>query len=91
MYVIDAGGTLKRTRRRPENWERLQFQGYQFLPERRAWDVVEREAILNAIGLSPSDFETSLLQPELTRWVRRRAAEYCRTGRVSLTADPDPK
>jgi hypothetical protein len=86
MFVIDAGGRLKRLRRRPRNWEHLVYEGYHFIPENREWDVDEREAILNCLGLAVADFGTTFLDEEWSAWVRQKADEWCRKGRVSLTA-----
>lgn len=51
MFVIDGGGRLSRRKRRPWDWERLEFEGYVFIPENRRWDAVERDAVSKATGL----------------------------------------
>ncbi len=87
MFVVDGGGDLHRRRRTPWNREVLEMCGWRFLPENRRWDADEREWVINAIhGLAAV---SGLPDLESDAWLKRRAAEHCRFGRVTLTADPD--
>jgi hypothetical protein len=89
MFVIDGGGDLRRTRRRPRNWERREIEeACRFIAENRRWDGDDCETIAKAIGLYdiiPSDSIDSANE----RWLKRRAREYCSRGWVTLAADPD--
>jgi hypothetical protein len=87
MFVMDEVGNLYRRRRAPWNRDVLEMRGWRFLPENRRWDAVEREVVINAIdGLAAV---RGLVDTASDAWLKRRAAEHCRSGRVTLTADPD--
>jgi hypothetical protein len=78
-------GGISRIKRRPSNWEQLEYSDYRFIPEQRIWDAEECELIARAIGLceiSPAAAYSS------DRWLKRRAREFWRTGRLNLSADP---
>jgi hypothetical protein len=87
MFVIDAGGSLRRIRRLPSNWETKAIKGWRFLPENRIWDANEREAVILAIEELAGIRD--LVENESDAWLKRRANEYCRSGSVTLTADPE--
>jgi hypothetical protein len=86
MFAIDEGGSLRRVQRRPFNWDVKTRRGWRFLPENRIWDADEREAVILAIEeLAES---RDLVENESDAWLKRRAAEYCRSRGVRFTADP---
>ncbi len=87
MFAVDESKSLRRIRRRPSNWDTLTCRGWLFLPENRRWGVDERDAVFLAID----ELYTmrGLLDDCGDAWLKRRAAEYCRFGTVTLTADPD--
>ena len=88
MFMIDSGGNIRKIKRRPANVERLEFDGYRFIPENRRWDADELEWVAKALGdlyeIAP-DFVTS---SENEAWLKRRAQEFCLYGTLTLTADP---
>lgn len=83
MFAIDGAGNMHRIRARPAHWERLISDGWRFLPENRPWDADEREWAVQALGIY--DVGPSLVDAD-DGWLKRRAMEYCQTGRVTLTA-----
>lgn len=86
MFAIDETGALRRMKRRPTDWDARELRGWRFLPERRAWTVDERGAVIAAIdelnGLPGLGGCTDA-------WLKRRAAECCAGRPITLTADPD--
>jgi hypothetical protein len=87
MFLIDESGFLRRSTRRPTNWDAKQRLGWRCLPENRPWDADEREAIILAI--EPLAAIRDLIEQSSDAWLKRRAAEYCRSRCVTLTAHPD--
>jgi len=87
MFKV-ANGKLGKIARRPRNAENLEdWEGVRFVFERGNWSYDDVNAVWSAIGLydligPPSG------RPGEAAWLRRRAAEYCRTGVLSLAADP---
>ena len=88
MFVVDEGGALRRIKRRPANWDALSCRGWLFLPENREWDASGRDAVIASIDELYA--LADLLDTFSDAWLKRRAAEYCRSKRITLTADPDP-
>jgi hypothetical protein len=89
MFVIDEGGSLRRVRRLPSDWDKKAMSGWRFLAENRVWDADEREAVILAIEQLAGIRD--LVENESDAWLKRRANEYCQSGSVTLTADPDRK
>ena len=87
MFVVSEDGSLRRIKRRPANWDALSCRGWQFLPENRQWNADQRESVIASID--ELYFVRDLLDTCSDAWLKRRAAEYCRSKRVTLTADPD--
>jgi hypothetical protein len=87
VFIIDESRFLRRLQKRPSNWDARQRRGWRCLPENRPWDAAEREAIILAI--EPLAAIRDLIEHSSDAWLKRRAAEYCRSRRVALTADPD--
>ncbi len=87
MFVVDESKSLRRIRRRPSNWDTLACRGWLFLPENRRWGADEREEVILAIDEFAAIRE--LLYDCSDAWLKLRAAEYCRSRTVTLTADPD--
>ena len=87
MFAIDEGGSLRRVRRRPSNWDIKTCRGWKFLPENRIWDADEREAVILAIEQLAEIRD--LVENCGDAWLKRRAVEYCHSRSVTLTADPD--
>jgi hypothetical protein len=86
MFRIGGGGNIRRIKRRPRHWEQLELRDdYRFIPENREWDPEECELISRAIGLYDISPDASY---GAEKWLKRRAIEFCRTGRLILTADP---
>jgi len=87
LFIIDGGGNIRLARRRPANWEKLEIRDeFHFIPENREWDADEIELVSKAIGLYAISPDAARLSGE--RWLKRRAREFCETGRLNLTADP---
>jgi hypothetical protein len=87
LFIIDGGGKIRLTKRRPKNWEKLEIgDDFHFIPENRDWDADEIELVSKAIGLY--DISTDAARLSGDRWLKRRAREFCRTGRLTLLADP---
>lgn len=87
MFAIDAGGKLRRIKRRPGNWERLTcWDTFHFIPENRGWDADEREWIAAAIGLTELSPDMHMRRSDA--WLRRRALEFC-AKRPCDWGDPD--
>jgi hypothetical protein len=87
MFVIDEGGSLRHVLRRPANWDMKMMRGWKFLVENRVWDADEREAVILAIEQLAEIPDAAELCSDA--WFKRRAAEYCRTRRVTSGTDPD--
>jgi hypothetical protein len=86
MFQIDGGRNIRRIKRRPRNWEKLESWDYHFIPEHGFWDTTACDLISIAIGLY--DISPAAGVPSNERWLKRRAREFCRTGHLNLTADP---
>jgi hypothetical protein len=89
MFIIDSSGELYRRKRRPSSALELASLGDCLcIPENRAWDADEADAVWEAVGLYHL---VGGRGPQFSQaWLARRAAEYCRRGSIKLTADPDP-
>src|SRR6266581_5511348 len=86
MFRIDGGGNIRRIKRRPSNWEQLEFRDDdRFISERRLWDAEECELIARAIGLYDISPDAAFSNE---RWLKSLAREFCRTRRLNLVVEP---
>lgn len=85
MFMIDAGGNIRKIKRRPANADRLEFDGNRFIPENSRWDADELECVAKALGdlyeIAP-EFVTA---SENEAWLKRRAQEFCLYGTLTLS------
>jgi hypothetical protein len=69
MFVIDEGGSLRRVRRLPSDWDKKAMSGWRFLAENRVWDADEREAVILAIEQLAGIRD--LVENESDAWLKR--------------------
>jgi hypothetical protein len=80
MYHYDSE-RLRRVERRPrDGWRRELFGTERFIPENRAWDADDWEAVSRGTGLYTINPDEGLCSSE--RWRKAYARAYFATGSV---------